>query len=253
MHDCGDTSLKLLIAEDYPRMQSFLRTMTGLWGFDADIVANGVEAVQRAQTGTYDLCLMDRQMPVMDGFAAVATIRRQVPYFPILMYSSDPPPPQSDLSEKGIDEWIDKFCDPSYLHQKIAEWGNAKTIRVTCRANTVTTAREMPMDPQHAQELRKLKEQGLLKMRLDGPDACEVIVHRNTPNKISHDFNVKKYLMTEFLNRDPERPTVCDLYRGNKNCIVETFLDDKEYAQKLDSENEKMAQYMAKMFKAEED
>ena len=109
------------------------------------------------------------------------------------------------------------------------------------------------MDAQHAQEIRELKKQGLAKMRLDGPDASEVTVHQNTPNKISHDFNVKKYLMTEFLNRDPERPTVCDLYRGNKNCIVETFIDDEDYTQRMDSENEELARYTTKVFGAEEE
>jgi hypothetical protein len=111
----------------------------------------------------------------------------------------------------------------------------------------------MPMDQQHAQELRKLKEQKMVKMRLDGPDQQEVIAHENTPNKISYDFNQKKYLMTEFLNRDPERPTLCDLYRGTKNCIVETFLDEDDYAKKLASEDQEMAKYTHKIYKAEED
>jgi len=59
--------------------------------------------------------------------------------------------------------------------------------------------------------------------------------------------------MTEFLNRDPERPTLCDLYRGNKNCIVETFLDKEDYIQKVDAEDEDMAEYTTKIFKAEEE
>lgn len=253
MLDSNDASLKVLIADDHPDVQGLLREFMDTWGYHADIVSNGLEAVQYAQAGTYDLCLMDRRMPVMDGLMAVETIRRQTPYFPVLMFSFDPSPPQSYLIEKGIDEWIDKSCDPSYLYQRITEWGNTRTVSVVKRRNQIVMKREMPMDTQHAQELRKLKEQGLLKMRLDGPDASEVIVHKNTPNKISHDFNVKKYLMTEFLNRDPERPTVCDLYRGNKNCIVETFIDEEEYAQKLDSEDKEMTGYTAKVFKAEED
>ncbi|NOX32192.1 MAG: hypothetical protein GXP56_00430 [Deltaproteobacteria bacterium] len=48
----------------------------------------------------------------------------------------------------------------------------------------------------------------------------EVIAHENTPNKISHDFNQKKYLMTEFLNRDPERPALCDLYRLKTSILL---------------------------------
>ena len=110
----------------------------------------------------------------------------------------------------------------------------------------------MPVDQQHAQELKKLKKQGLVKMRLDGPDDREVIAHKNVPNKISHDFNIKKYSMTEFLNRDPERPTLCDLYRGNKNCIVETFLDDDDYIHKIKAEDEDLDKYTEKAFKIED-
>ncbi len=93
----------------------------------------------------------------------------------------------------------------------------------------------------------------MVKMRLGGPEQQEVIVHQNTPNKISYDFNQKKYLMTEFLNRDPERPTLCDLYRGTKNCIVETFLDENDYAKKLASEDIEMAIHTKKIYKSEED
>lgn len=111
----------------------------------------------------------------------------------------------------------------------------------------------MPMDALHAKELKKLKEQGLVKMRLDGPAEREVIAHKNIPYKISHDFNIKKYLMTEFLNRDPDRPTICDLYRGNKSCIVETFIDEEDFSKKVSTEDQDMEKYSTKAFKADDE
>jgi CheY-like chemotaxis protein len=44
-------------------------------GFQVDVVNNGREAVEAWKRETIDLVLMDVQMPIMDGFAAVAAIR----------------------------------------------------------------------------------------------------------------------------------------------------------------------------------
>lgn len=128
-----------------------------------------------------------------------------------------------------------------------------KSFKFEYKGNVISIKKETPVNAQHAQELKKLKDQGLVKLRLDGPDERDVIAHKNITNKISHDFNVKKYLMTEFLNRDPERPTLCDLYRGNKNCIVENYLDKDDYAQKLNAEDEGIEKYTTKIFKSEEE
>jgi hypothetical protein len=59
--------------------------------------------------------------------------------------------------------------------------------------------------------------------------------------------------MTEFLNRDPERPTVCDLYRGSKNCIVETFVDENDYRDILKTEDEVMERFQTKYYRSDEE
>ncbi len=104
MLETDNASLNLLIAEDHSLIRELLGSLMDSWGYRADIVTNGLEAVQHAQVGTYDVCLMDRRMPVMDGFTAIENIRRQTPYFPILMYSLDLPPSPSFIDDKGIDE-----------------------------------------------------------------------------------------------------------------------------------------------------
>lgn len=66
---------KVLMAEDDPVNAEMLRTMLVQLGFSVVLARNGEEAVARASAGTFDLILMDGQMPVMDGLEATRIIR----------------------------------------------------------------------------------------------------------------------------------------------------------------------------------
>jgi len=69
--------LRVLVAEDHPHNQLFMRRALEAYGIAPDLVATGGEAVAATRLRTYDLILMDLQMPDMDGFAAAAAIRRE--------------------------------------------------------------------------------------------------------------------------------------------------------------------------------
>jgi signal transduction histidine kinase/CheY-like chemotaxis protein len=68
-------NLRLLAAEDNPINQQVLAAVLGSLGIEVHIVPDGKEAVEAWRAGTYDLILMDIQMPVMDGIAAATAIR----------------------------------------------------------------------------------------------------------------------------------------------------------------------------------
>ena len=67
--------LRLLAAEDNATNQQVLAAVMESLGIDIDIVADGKQAVEAWGAFTYDLILMDIQMPVMDGIAAAREIR----------------------------------------------------------------------------------------------------------------------------------------------------------------------------------
>ncbi|WP_411345342.1 PAS domain S-box protein [Paenibacillus sp. WLX1005] len=66
--------LRILIAEDHPSNQRVLTSMLQRLGCTADMVVNGLEAVRLATEQTYDLILMDVQMPEMNGIEATQRI-----------------------------------------------------------------------------------------------------------------------------------------------------------------------------------
>ncbi len=70
-----DGNLRILAAEDNPTNQQVLAAVLGSLGIEVHIVPDGKEAVEAWRTGTYDLILMDIQMPVMDGITAASSIR----------------------------------------------------------------------------------------------------------------------------------------------------------------------------------
>lgn len=75
---------KVLLVEDNPDNQLLIERMLAKNGAAVEIAPNGLEGMQRALAGKFDVVLMDMQMPVMDGYAATEALRQRQYSAPII-------------------------------------------------------------------------------------------------------------------------------------------------------------------------
>ena len=67
--------MRILLAEDNPVNQKVVSIMLQQRGHEVTVVDDGTKAVEACRRNRFDLVLMDIQMPEMDGFEALASIR----------------------------------------------------------------------------------------------------------------------------------------------------------------------------------
>ena len=120
----GGRSLHLLVAEDTPFNQKYIRRLLERWGLTADIVENGRLAIEALAQRAYDIVLMDVQMPEMDGFEATRAIRRQEAqdggHIPIIAMTAHAMKGDRERClEVGMDAYVAKPIAAELLQQAI--------------------------------------------------------------------------------------------------------------------------------------
>jgi CheY-like chemotaxis protein len=77
------------VVEDIP-LNQLMKTLLDDFGFERDIAENGKIAVEKMQINSYDVILMDLQMPEMNGFEATEYIRTTMnSKIPIIALTAD--------------------------------------------------------------------------------------------------------------------------------------------------------------------
>ena len=114
-------NIKILVVEDIALNQLLMKTLLDDFGFGCDIAANGKIAIEKLQNQTYDVILMDLQMPEMNGFDATEYIRKELnSKIPIIALTADVT--TVDLAKckaVGMNDYIAKPVDERLLYSKL--------------------------------------------------------------------------------------------------------------------------------------
>ncbi|MBI5102612.1 MAG: response regulator [Nitrospirae bacterium] len=218
--------MKILIAEDDQTQQKLIKMLMNYWDFAFDIAPDGRQAIELAKTneGEYDLCLMDIDMPIMNGFEAVKIIRHEMKYLPIMALTGNSMAADKYV-EAGMDDFLQKPYDPNKLYDKISEL-TVKVSAIQKKQNQIVLRKELPVNSEDLRELIELKKKGLAKLKLVGL-GYTFIVHRNIQNKIAYDLIGEGKELSEFIDRSEKEPGRCHLYKMNLHVTKDLLIPDE--------------------------
>jgi signal transduction histidine kinase len=112
---------KVLVAEDSPVNMTITRKFLQRWDVVIHEAVNGQEAVQLFQENEYDVVLIDLDMPIMDGYEALAEIRKINKNIPAIAFTAAVLPQMKEyLASKGFNDFLQKPFRPEDLHRKIS-------------------------------------------------------------------------------------------------------------------------------------
>jgi PAS domain S-box-containing protein len=114
-------NIKVLVVEDIALNQLLMKTLLDDFGFERDIASNGKIAIEKLREKTYDIILMDLQMPEMNGFEATKYIRNMMnSNIPIIALTADVTTVDVEkCKEVGMNDYIAKPVDEKLLYTKI--------------------------------------------------------------------------------------------------------------------------------------
>ena len=125
-----DSALRshVLLVEDNPVNQLVASGMLTALGATCDIAGNGLEALEKLELGSYDLVLMDVEMPLMDGHTATREIRqrerqqksRRVPV--IAMTANAMAEDRERCIASGMDDYLAKPYEMDALAAILQRW-----------------------------------------------------------------------------------------------------------------------------------
>jgi signal transduction histidine kinase/DNA-binding response OmpR family regulator len=120
--------LRILVTEDNTVNQKLALRMLEKLGYRADVVANGLEAIQSVERQPYDVILMDVQMPEMDGLEATRQIRaKELPQPHIIAMTANAMlGDREECLAAGMDDYVSK---PIQVKELVAALKNASLRR----------------------------------------------------------------------------------------------------------------------------
>ncbi len=168
--------MHVLVVEDEIRLSDALCALLRAQKYMVDAVYNGQDGLAYAESGIYDLVILDVMLPLLDGFDVVAALRRRKVETPVLMLTArDSIPDKVKGLDCGADDYMTKPFAPDELLARVRVLTRRRgevvlntlsfddiTLSLTaCELSCTATARTVRLN---------YKEVELLKLFLQSPD-----------------------------------------------------------------------------------
>ncbi len=143
----------ILLVEDNEFNQQIACELLADAGFKVDVAENGKKSIEMLDKRTYDIVLMDMQMPVMDGTTATREIRKDERFrdLPILAMTANVM--EADIEkcrEAGMWDHIGKPIDPDELFAKLLRWVKPRQIEEVQEATGAPLVEKAKEEPKPA-------------------------------------------------------------------------------------------------------
>ncbi len=166
--------LRILVAEDNLVNQKVASSILEKIGYRADVVANGLEVLDALRRESYDVILMDGQMPEMDGEQATLRIRSRWPKEQqpriIAMTANAMQGDRERYLAIGMDDYISKPIRIEYLIRALNHSQPIEHPANAARAASQAPEVGLAMDPKALTEFQEM-------MGEDGPEVVKTLVN----------------------------------------------------------------------------
>ena len=114
--------MKILIIEDEKLLADSLKTLLEMKGFEVEVVYDGEDGAEYAETGIYDLLIMDVMMPKLNGYQVARQVRTHRVMTPILMLTA-----KGEVQDRidGLNAGADYYLTKPFDNQELLACINA--------------------------------------------------------------------------------------------------------------------------------
>ena len=119
---------RVLVADDNEANRIIAKDALAALDIVAETVDDGFGAIKALEKGSFDLVMLDGQMPGLDGFETAARLRAQAlcansgKQMPLVLFSATPPRTREELDETGFDDFVPKPFDLKELADTIGRF-----------------------------------------------------------------------------------------------------------------------------------
>jgi PAS domain S-box-containing protein len=247
-------NIRVLVVEDLTLNQLLMRTILEDFNFECDIAANGIFAIKKLEEKTYDIILMDLQMPEMNGFEATEYIRNTLKLdLPIIALTADVTTVDLEKCKLvGMNDFLSKPVDDRVLYTKIVnlvkptvvleeknETGYVEVLKPKCinlsylstrtKSNPMLMMEMITLYLEQTPPLVKTMKQSFLEKNWE---LMQVTVHKMIPSfsivGISSNFENMAKKLQKFARLQDDKEEIVNLVSSIENICTQACAELKE-------------------------